>query len=139
MHLDTKQLKRNSGAKEGDVIILSKPLGVGILSAALKKDQLSSAGYQKMIAYTTQLNKPGAILAKMLQVHALTDVTGFGLAGHLLEMSRGAGLQAQLDWQAIPLISEAVDFVKKAYINFLKTLGVTPRTQQEKQYCKGGR
>ncbi len=111
--VDPKQLKRNSGAKEGDVIILSKPLGVGILSAALKKDQLSSAGYQKMIAYTTHLNKPGAMLAKMPEVHALTDVTGFGLAGHLLEMSRGAGLQAQLNWQSIPLISDAVDFVKK--------------------------
>jgi len=105
--VDPKKLKRNNGAKEGDSIILSKPIGVGILSAALKKDQLSAAGYQTMIALTTQLNKPGAQLAHMEGVHALTDVTGFGLAGHALELARGANLQAQLNWDAIPVIHEA--------------------------------
>jgi len=110
--VDPANLKRNSGAQAGDVIILSKPLGVGILSAALKKERLSAKGYESMIAYTTQLNEPGIALSKMPQVHALTDVTGFGLAGHLLEMSRGANLRANLNWRDIPVIAEAVEFVK---------------------------
>lgn len=111
--VDPAHLKRNSGAQAGDAIILSKPLGVGILSAALKKERLSSHGYETMIAYTTQLNQPGIALAKMPEVHALTDVTGFGLAGHILEMSRGASLRAVLRWQEIPVISEAVHLVQE--------------------------
>lgn len=111
--VDPANLKRNSSAQEGDVIILSKPLGVGILSAALKKERLSPEGYEAMIAYTTQLNQPGIALSKMPEVHALTDVTGFGLAGHLLEMSRGANLRANLIWPDIPVIAEAVKFVKE--------------------------
>ena len=110
--VDPKKLKRNSGAQAGDSIILSKPLGVGILSAALKKELLSEAGYQEMIALTTKLNKPGVALAQLEGVHALTDVTGFGLAGHLLEMARGSKLMAQVDWDAIPVIQEAVEHVK---------------------------
>lgn len=111
--VDPANLKRNSGAQAGDVIILSKPLGVGILSAALKKERLLAKGYEAMIAYTTQLNQPGIALSKMPEVHALTDVTGFGLAGHLLEMSRGANLQANLTWRDIPVIAEAVEFAKE--------------------------
>src|SRR5215208_2714422 len=80
------KVKRNSSAKAGDVLILGKPLGVGILSAALKKGTLSEAGYAAMIDSTTKLNTPGEALADMPGVHALTDVTGFGLAGHLLEI-----------------------------------------------------
>jgi selenide,water dikinase len=110
--VDPKKLKRNSGAQAGDSIILSKPLGVGILSAALKKELLSEAGYQEMIALTTKLNKPGVALAQLEGVHALTDVTGFGLAGHLLEMARGSKLMAQVRWDAIPVIQEAVEHVK---------------------------
>jgi selenide,water dikinase len=110
--VDPKKLKRNSGAQEGDSIILSKPLGVGILSAALKKEVLSEAGYQEMIALTTKLNKPGLALAQLEGVHALTDVTGFGLAGHLLEMARGSELMARVQWDAIPIIQEAVKHVK---------------------------
>jgi selenide,water dikinase len=97
-------VKKNSGAKAGDVLILGKPLGVGILSAALKKERLSPEGYAQMVTTTTQLNKPGIALAKLDGVHALTDVTGFGLAGHTLEMARGAGLQAQINWVAVPLL-----------------------------------
>jgi selenide,water dikinase len=111
--VDPKKLKRNSGAKAGDSIILSKPLGVGILSAALKKEQLSDSGYREMIALTTKLNKPGVELAQLEGVHALTDVTGFGLAGHLLELARGAKLEAKLDWNSIPVIEEAVQLVQK--------------------------
>lgn len=110
--VDPRKLKRNNGAKEGDSIILSKPLGVGILSAGLKKDQLSDAGYREMIALTTKLNKPGALLSQLEGVHALTDVTGFGLAGHALELARGAKLEAQLEWDAIPVLVEAVKLVK---------------------------
>jgi selenide,water dikinase len=110
--VDPKKLKLNSGARLGDSIILSKPLGVGILSAALKKELLSDAGYQEMIALTTKLNKPGVALAQLEGVHALTDVTGFGLAGHLLEMARGSKLMAQVQWDAIPVIQEATQHAK---------------------------
>ncbi len=98
------KVKRNAGAKAGDLLILGKPLGVGVLSAALKKDQLDADGYAAMIANTTKLNKPGKALSEMDGVHALTDVTGFGLLGHLLELARGAALQAQLNMGQIPLL-----------------------------------
>ena len=99
------RVKKNSGAKAGDVLILSKPLGIGILSAALKKEILPPEGYAKMIALTTQLNKPGITLATMEGVHALTDITGFGLAGHGLELARGAGVHIRLDWSRVPLVA----------------------------------
>ena len=98
------KVKRNADARAGDVLVLGKPLGVGVLSAALKKDALGPDGYAAMIANTTKLNKPGKLLAEMAGVHALTDVTGFGLLGHLLELARGAGLQAQLNMGKIPLL-----------------------------------
>jgi selenide, water dikinase len=97
-------VKRNADARAGDVLILGKPLGVGVLSAALKKDVLGPEGYKAMIANTTKLNKPGKALSEMPGVHALTDVTGFGLLGHLLELARGAGLTAQLKMDQIPLL-----------------------------------
>lgn len=98
------RVKKNSGAKAGDKLILGKPLGVGVLSAAVKKDKLDAAGYQQLIAYTTKLNTPGRLLADVAGVHALTDVTGFGLLGHLLELCRGAGIGAKLDMDRIPLL-----------------------------------
>jgi selenide,water dikinase len=98
------KVKRNADARAGDVLILGKPLGVGVLSAALKKDKLDADGYAAMIANTTKLNKPGKALAELAGVHALTDVTGFGLLGHLLELARGAKLNAQLDMDKIPLL-----------------------------------
>jgi selenide,water dikinase len=98
------RVKRNADARAGDVLILGKPLGVGVLSAALKKGQLDAAGYQAMIANTTKLNKPGKALAELSGVHAMTDVTGFGLLGHLLELARGAGLTAELKMADIPLL-----------------------------------
>ena len=108
-----KRVKRNSGAKAGDVLILGKPLGVGILSAALKKGLLTPEGYATMIRHTTKLNTPGTRLAEMDGVHALTDVTGFGLAGHLLEICRGSKLSATLRFADLPLIPEAVGFVRE--------------------------
>src|SRR6476619_1692338 len=98
------RVKRNADAKAGDVLVLGKPLGVGVLSAALKKGQLDADGYAAMIANTTKLNNPGKALAELAGVHALTDVTGFGLLGHLLELARGAGLTARLDMAKIPLL-----------------------------------
>ena len=107
------KVKRNSSAKAGDVLILGKPLGVGILSAALKKGKLSEAGYREMIKWTTKLNTPGESLADMPSVHALTDVTGFGLAGHLLEILRGSKLAGEIRFADLPLISEGVDWAKQ--------------------------
>jgi selenide, water dikinase len=98
------RVKKNSGAKEGDVLVLGKPLGIGILSAALKKEILSADGYRRMIAVTTQLNKPGTQLGKLEGVHAMTDITGFGLAGHGLELARGAKLCMQIELARLPLI-----------------------------------
>ncbi|USX18917.1 selenide, water dikinase SelD [Oxalobacteraceae bacterium OTU3REALA1] len=98
------KVKRNADAKAGDVLVLGKPLGVGVLSAALKKDKLDADGYKAMIANTTKLNKPGKALSEMAGVHALTDVTGFGLLGHLLELARGAKLEAHLEMAKIPLL-----------------------------------
>jgi selenide,water dikinase len=101
------KVKRNDRAQPGDALILGKPLGVGILSAALKKGQLSAAGYAEMVRWTTKLNTPGARLADLDGVHALTDVTGFGLAGHLLEICRGSKVGATLRFDDIPLIPDA--------------------------------
>lgn len=99
-----KRVKRNADAQVGDRLILGKPLGVGVMSAALKKDALDPEGYAQMIANTTQLNTPGPELAALDGVHALTDVTGFGLAGHALEMARGAKACIQLDMARVPLL-----------------------------------
>jgi selenide,water dikinase len=98
------KIKRNADARAGDVLVLGKPLGVGVLSAALKKDVLGEEGYAAMIANTTKLNKPGKALSELPGVHALTDVTGFGLLGHLLELARGAQLTAKLTMSQIPLL-----------------------------------
>jgi selenide,water dikinase len=108
-----KKIKKNSSGKPGDVLILGKPLGIGILSAALKKGKLSAAGYAQMIDWTTKLNTPGEALAEMKDVHAVTDVTGFGLAGHLLEMLRGAKLSAEVKFDALPVIAEALEWAKQ--------------------------
>lgn len=99
-----KKVRRNAAARAGDLLVLGKPLGVGVLSAALKKGKLDEAGYARLIDTTTRLNTPGMALAELDGVHALTDVTGFGLAGHALEMARGAGLTAVIDWAQVPLL-----------------------------------
>jgi selenide,water dikinase len=101
-------VKRNSTAVAGDLLVLGKPLGVGILSAALKKGQLSQADYQAMIATTTLLNRAGAELGKLPGVHAMTDVTGFGLLGHLLEVCRGSNLGARVSAASVPLLDNVL-------------------------------
>ena len=98
------RVKRNADARVGDRLVLGKPLGVGVLSAALKKEQLPPGGYAQMIATTTRLNTPGPDLAALAGVHALTDVTGFGLAGHALELARGAQCTVEIDWARVPLL-----------------------------------
>ena len=100
------RIKRNAGARPGDKLVLGKPLGVGVLSAALKQDKLSDDGYAAMIANTTRLNTPGQALAELEGVHALTDITGFGLLGHTLELCRGARLSARLSMSEVPLIGD---------------------------------
>ena len=99
-----KRVKRNADARVGDRLVLGKPLGVGVLSAALKKNALSAEGYARMVATTTQLNTPGPDLAELAGVHALTDVTGFGLAGHALEMARGANSTVRIAMDRVPLL-----------------------------------
>jgi selenide, water dikinase len=110
--IDPRKVKRNSDAKAGDKIILGKPLGVGIYSAAIKKQQLDAAGYAAMIASTTKLNTPGPALADTDGVHALTDVTGFGLLGHLLEVCKGSQVAARIQWDAVPLLPGVEDLAR---------------------------
>jgi selenide,water dikinase len=110
------RIKRNASAKAGDVLVLGKPLGVGILSAALKKEALSAEGYAQMIATTTRLNTAGPDLAVLEGVHALTDVTGFGLAGHALEMARGAHCDVELNWSSVPLLDGVEALAQQGFI-----------------------
>jgi selenide,water dikinase len=107
------RVRRNADARAGDVLILGKPLGVGVLSAALKKGVLGAEGYAEMIRHTTQLNRVGPDLAAIDAVHAITDVTGFGLAGHLLEICRGSGLGAEVRLADMPLIERAAAFARE--------------------------
>ncbi|HRP94857.1 MAG TPA: selenide, water dikinase SelD [Rhodocyclaceae bacterium] len=111
--VDPAEVKTNAGARAGDALILTKPLGIGILSAGLKKGRLSPADYAEMVRWTTQLNRVGMRLAAMSDVHAITDVTGFGLAGHLLEICRASRLGAELRFDELPLIASAVQLARE--------------------------
>jgi len=109
-------LKRNSGARPGDKLILGKALGVGVYSAALKKDALRDSDYEAMIASTTQLNTPGPVLACLDGVHAVTDVTGFGLLGHLLEVCKGSQVRGTVRFADLPLLARAREFVEAGHV-----------------------
>jgi selenide,water dikinase len=111
-----RDVKRNSTAVVGDVLVLGKPLGVGVLSAALKKGWLDADGYRLLVATTTQLNLAGPALARLSGVHAMTDVTGFGLLGHLLGMCRGSGVAAAIDSRAVPVLPGALAFAERGAI-----------------------
>ena len=111
-----RRVKRNADARAGDLLVLGKPLGVGVLSAALKKNALPPEGYAQMIANTTRLNTPGPALAALAGVHAITDVTGFGLAGHALEMARGSGCTVEIDWNAVPLLEGVRDLAAQGMV-----------------------
>jgi selenide,water dikinase len=113
--VDPAKLKRNAGARAGDRLVLGKPIGVGVYSAALKKEKLSADHYAAMIASTTTLNTPGIALGSLASVHALTDVTGFGLLGHLLEICRGSGVGAAVGWARVPLHPGTLDLARAGY------------------------
>ncbi|WFP66216.1 selenide, water dikinase SelD [Mesorhizobium sp. WSM4904] len=109
-------IRRNSGARPGDALILTKGLGVGIYSAAIKKQALSPSGYKEMIASTTLLNRIGAELAEDASVHAITDVTGFGLLGHALEMARGSACELVIHNREIPVFAQASSLAQQGFV-----------------------
>jgi selenide,water dikinase len=114
--VDPKHLKRNAGARPGDALVLGKPLGVGVYSAALKRGRLAPEGYAAMLASTTRLNTPGVKFGTMETVHALTDVTGFGLLGHLLEICRGSDLGATIAFARVPLHPGVADLARDGLV-----------------------
>jgi selenide, water dikinase len=114
--VDPRHLKRNSTARPGDRIVLGKPLGVGIYSAAHKSEQLGEAQYRAFIESTTKLNTPGPRLARLDGVHALTDVTGFGLLGHLVEVCKGAGVRATVRWDALPFLPDVETLARAGHV-----------------------
>lgn len=114
-------LRRNSGARVGDTLILTKAIGVGIYSAAFKKQELDSAGYDEMMASVTLLNRIGAELGKDDAVHAVTDVTGFGILGHALEMARGSNAGIALDYSALPFLNQAEHLAQAGFVTGAST------------------
>lgn len=114
--VDTGNIKTNSGAKEGDILLLTKPLGIGILSTAQKRGLITSGDYQLMVSQLMQLNSAGEALGKIAGVHALTDVTGFGLLGHLVEMCEGSGVSASLNFPDIPVMPGVSHYLDKGAI-----------------------
>ncbi len=108
-----RKIKKNSGSKEGDLLFLTKPLGIGVLATALKRQKINPKDYQNLVEVACQLNKIGEVLGNHEEVHALTDVTGFGLLGHALEMAEGADLSLQLDFKALPLIEGVQDYMSQ--------------------------
>ena len=102
----------NSGAKEGDVLLLTKPIGIGILTSAMKADLCSKESTELAMRLMTTLNKNGRDAMVKYRVHACTDVTGFALMGHLLEMAQGSDLRAEVEVSAVDLIPEALEFAR---------------------------
>lgn len=109
-------LRRNAGAQPGDALILTKALGVGVYSAAFKSEKLSTAGYDEMVGTTTLLNKVGIELAERPDVHAITDVTGFGILGHGLEVARGSGLTINIRMSDLPYLTQAEALARQGNI-----------------------
>ena len=108
-----RKIKKNTGSKEGDLLFLTKPLGIGVLATALKRQKIKDRDYHNLITNACQLNSIGEILGNHEEVHALTDVTGFGLLGHALEMAEGAGLTLQLEFNKLPLIEGVADYIQQ--------------------------
>ncbi|EMS31089.1 Selenide,water dikinase [Mariniradius saccharolyticus AK6] len=108
-----KSIKTNKGSKEGDLIYITKPLGIGVLATALKRDKINQDDYVKMIHFATQINSIGSEFGQLEYIHAMTDVTGFGLLGHLVEMSEGAGLSAVIQGSSLPLIDGVSDYISQ--------------------------
>jgi selenide,water dikinase len=108
-----RKIKKNTGSKEGDLLFLTKPLGIGVLATALKRQKINNRDYRNLIDIASQLNSIGEVLGNHEEVHALTDVTGFGLLGHALEMAEGAGLTLQLEFNKLPLIDGVADYIQQ--------------------------
>ncbi len=111
-----EHLRRNSGARPGDSLILTKPIGVGVYANALRKGALDGDGYAELLASTTMLNRVGVMLGERSAVHAMTDVTGFGLLGHGLEMARASGVALRLNAAAVPLLNRARELCEGGFV-----------------------
>ncbi|ACL58399.1 selenide, water dikinase SelD [Methylobacterium nodulans] len=111
-----EQVRRNSDARAGDRLILTKPVGVGVYSAAIKRSGLGEDGYAEFVATTTLLNRVGADLAADADIHAMTDVTGFGIIGHGLELARGAGLRVVIEAGVVPLLTQAETLARDGFV-----------------------
>lgn len=111
-----ENLRRNADAKVGDKLVLLKSLGVGIYSAAFKKGHLSTGAYDEMVASMTQLNSIGAELGANPSIHAMTDVTGFGILGHSLEVAKGSDVALEVDFSSLPFLSDTEELAKKGFI-----------------------
>lgn len=109
----TAHIKKNSGAQPGDLLFMTKPIGTGMMATALKRGNISEAEMQPIIDSMCVLNSFGEVLGKEPFVHALTDVTGFALLGHLNEMCRGAALSAEINYNAVPLFNGVKDLAAK--------------------------
>ncbi len=108
-----RKIKKNTGSKAGDLLFLTKPLGIGVLATALKRQKINDRDYRNLVDIACQLNSIGEVLGNHEEVHALTDVTGFGLLGHALEMAEGAELSLRLDFKALPLIEGVQDYIQQ--------------------------
>jgi len=109
-------LKKNNTAQIGDILFLTKPLGVGILSTAQKRGQLEEQDLPILIQQLNQLNKVGQVLGAVKGVHAMTDVTGFGLIGHLMEMAEGSNTGALINYSQVPIIEAAKQYLAKRLV-----------------------
>jgi selenide,water dikinase len=109
-------IKTNAASRVGDVLIITRPIGIGIMTTAVKTGNLSPAGYVELIENITTLNKVGSWLGKQRGVHAMTDITGFGLAGHLLEMAKGARVRMRIQASAVPVMEEAWSLVVEGVV-----------------------
>ncbi len=114
--VDKKNLKKNNTAKAGDVLFMTKPLGVGILSTAQKRGLLKEEHLPVMIKQMTQLNKIGEALGKIDGVTAMTDITGFGLLGHLVEMAEGSNLSAEINYAALPVAAGVKEYLSQRIV-----------------------
>jgi len=108
-----RKIKKNIGSKVGDLLYLTKPLGIGVLATALKLQKIKDRDYRNLVDIACQLNSIGEVLGNHEEVHALTDITGFGLLGHALEMAEGAGLTLQLEFGKLPLIDGVADYIQQ--------------------------
>lgn len=108
-----RKIKTNRGSKKGDLLFLTKPLGIGVLATALKREKIQEKDYLNLIDTACKLNSIGAVLGNHEEVHAMTDVTGFGLLGHLIEMAEGAGLSAEIEIGKLPLIEGIQEYINQ--------------------------